>query len=145
VIGAILTTLLFANTVVEKLRKPFSNWLTVGGLIAGIIIAYAIPFSRIPGTAVFVGWLAAAIFVLPIFFAGILFATQFRQAVSPSAALGANMLGAVVGGLLENLSLVFGLKALLLVALGLYLLAASSLLWERKPAFEYRVAQTSPK
>jgi len=145
VIGAILTTLLFANTVVEKLHQPFSTWLTVAGLIAGIVIAYAIPFSRIPGTAVFVGWLAAAIFVVPVFFAGILFATQFRQAASPSAALGANMLGAVVGGLLENLSLVLGLKALLLVALGLYLLAASSLLWERKPAFEYGIAQTLPK
>jgi hypothetical protein len=145
VIGAILTTLLLANTVVEKQRKPWPTWLTVGGLIAGLVIAYAIPFSRIPGTAVFVGWLAASIFVLPVFFAGILFATQFRQAVSPSAALGANMLGAVVGGLLESLSLVLGLKALLLVALGLYLLAALSLLWEHKPAFEYRIASTLPK
>jgi hypothetical protein len=136
VIGAILTTLLLANTVIEKQLHPWPTWLTVAGLIAGIVIAYAIPFARIPGTAVFVGWLAAGIFVLPVFFAGILFATQFRQAVSLSAALGANMLGAVVGGLLENLSLLVGLKALLLVALGLYLLAAFSVLRKGKPELE---------
>jgi hypothetical protein len=34
------------------------------------------------------------------------------------------MLGAVVGGLLENLSLIVGMKALLLVAAVLYSLAA---------------------
>ena len=37
------------------------------------------------------------------------------------------MLGAVVGGLLENLSLIIGMKALLLVAAVLYSLAAVGL------------------
>jgi hypothetical protein len=124
VIGAILTALLLANAIIERQRKPWPAWLTVGGLMAGIAIAYIMPFSRIPGSAALVGWIAAAVFTVPVFFAGVLFATQFRKAASPSAALGANMLGAVIGGLLENLSLLIGLKALLLVALGLYLLAA---------------------
>jgi hypothetical protein len=53
-----------------------------------------------------------------------LFASEFRSTDSPAAALGANMLGAVVGGLLENLSLVIGMKALLVVAALLYALAA---------------------
>ena len=57
-------------------------------------------------------------------FAGLLFASEFRSVDSPAAALGANMLGAVVGGLLENLSLIIGMKALLLVAALLYSLAA---------------------
>jgi hypothetical protein len=104
----------------------------VGGVIAGIVIACAIPFSRVPGSAAFVGWVAAAIFAVPVSFPGLLFATQFRRAISPSAALGANMLGAVVGSLLEKIPLVVGLKALLLVALGLYLLAACSLLGKGK-------------
>ena len=69
------------------------------------------------------GTIATAVFAVPVFFAGILFALEFRQAESPSAALGANMLGAVAGGLLENLSLFFGMRALLLVAVGLYCLA----------------------
>jgi hypothetical protein len=37
-----------------------------------------------------------------------------------------------VGGLLENLSLIVGLKALLLIALGLYALAGVGLLYQRK-------------
>jgi len=53
-----------------------------------------------------------------------LFASEFRSAESPAAALGANMFGAVVGGLLENLSLIIGMKALLAVAALLYALAA---------------------
>jgi hypothetical protein len=62
----------------------------------------------------------------------LLFAMEFRAAESPSAALGANMLGAVVGGLLETLSLVIGMKALLLVAMALYVLAAVGLVTSRK-------------
>jgi hypothetical protein len=44
------------------------------------------------------------------------------------------MLGAVVGGLLENLSLVIGLKALLLAAMALYVLAGVGLITDRKYA-----------
>jgi len=71
-----------------------------------------------------VGFLAAIVFAIPVFFAGLLFASEFRTTASPAAALGANMLGAVVGGLLENLSLIVGMKALLVVAAILYSLAA---------------------
>ena len=69
-------------------------------------------------------------------FAGMLFASEFRIAESPSAALGANMLGAVAGGLLENLSLLFGMRALLLVAMGLYCLAGIGLLLRLVPSGE---------
>jgi hypothetical protein len=60
-------------------------------------------------------------------FAGILFASQFRAVESQSAALGANLLGAVAGGLMENLSLVFGMRALLLIAMGVYAMAGFAL------------------
>lgn len=42
------------------------------------------------------------------------------------------MLGAVVGGLLENVSLITGMRALLLLAVGLYCLAAMGLRLQRK-------------
>jgi hypothetical protein len=96
----------------------------VAGILFGIACAYFVPFNRIPGSAALVGSFAALIFAIPVFFAGLLFASEFRSAESPAAALGANMLGAVVGGLLENLSLIIGMKALLLVAALLYSLAA---------------------
>jgi hypothetical protein len=127
VIGSILVALLFANAVIEKQRRPWPRWSMFSGLLGGLLLAYIVPFGRIPGSPAFVGWLAAGFFVIPVFFAGILFASEFQKADSPSAALGANMLGAVVGGLLENLSLIIGMKALLLVAVVLYCFAGLGL------------------
>jgi len=127
VIGAILTALLFANYVIERQQRAWPRAWSVAGILAGILLAYLVPFNRIPGSAAVVGAFAALIFAIPIFFAGLLFASEFRLAKSPAVALGANILGAVVGGLLENLSLIIGLKALLLVAALLYCLAAVGL------------------
>ncbi len=123
VIAAILAALLVANHVTEKRREPWPRSWMLALLLAGVVVAYVFPFQRIPGSAAAVGALAAFIFAVPIFFAGLLFAAEFRSVDSPAAALGANMLGAVVGGLLENASLVIGMKALLLITAILYMLA----------------------
>ncbi len=129
VIAAILSALLLANFVVERQtherqQRAWPRAWTLAGILVGIACAYFVPFHRIPGSAALVGSVAALIFAIPVFFAGLLFASEFRSVDSPAAALGANMLGAVVGGLLENLSLIIGMKALLLVAALLYSLAA---------------------
>ena len=127
VIAAILAALLFANYVTEKLGDRLPRWWTLALLLAGIAFAYIFPFQRIPAAAAMVGMLAALVFAVPVFFAGLLFAAEFRLTESPAAALGANMLGAVVGGLLENTSLVFGMKALLVIAAILYAVAGVGL------------------
>lgn len=127
VISALLIALLLANFVVERSRKPLPRFWILGALLAGLVMAYALPLNRIPGSPAFAGAVATAVFALPVFFAGLLFASEFRMAESPSAALGANMLGAVAGGLLENLSFLFGMRALLLVAVVLYGLAGVGL------------------
>jgi hypothetical protein len=141
VIAAILSALLLANYVIERQTNERQRagpraW-TLLGILGGIACAYFVPFNRIPGSAAVVGSAAAVVFAIPIFFAGLLFASEFRNAEFPAAALGANILGAVVGGLLENLSLIIGMKALLVVAALLYALAAvgfRGLLTEKKAA-----------
>jgi spermidine synthase len=133
VIAAILSALLLANFIIEKQPRPWPRSWTLLGILAGIACAYFIPFHRIPGSATVVGSCAAIVFAIPVFFAGLLFASEFRSVDSPAAALGANMLGAVVGGLLENLSLIVGMKALLLLAAILYCLAAVGFLGLPKP------------
>jgi len=130
VISALLLALLLANLLVEHSRNFLRRPWVFAALLAGLAVAYLIPLDRIPvppGTA---GLIAAAVFALPVFCAGILFALEFQMVDSPSAALGANMLGAVAGGLMENLSLAIGMRALLLVAMGLYCLAGVGL-WLR--------------
>lgn len=131
VISALLVALLLANLLVDRSRKPVPRFWVLGGLVAGLAMAYALPLNRIPGSPAFAGAVATAVFAVPVFFAGILFASEFRSVKSPSAALGANMLGAVAGGLLENLSFIFGMRALLLVAIVLYGLAGIGLRFRR--------------
>jgi hypothetical protein len=123
-----LTALLLANVVVERSRKPLHAAWNLAGLLAGLALAYCFPFERIGGPPAVAGAVAVALFSIPVGFAGMLFASQFRITDSPSLALGANLLGAVAGGLLENLSLLFGMRALLLIAMAVYVLAGIGLL-----------------
>jgi hypothetical protein len=127
VISTILIAVLAANIVIDRSKILLSPRLMLTGLLAGLIFAYVLPFDVIPGSQLRVGALVAIIFSIPVFFAGLLFSLEFRRAASPSAAFGANVLGAVVGGILENLSLVVGLHAVLLIIMGLYVLAGIAL------------------
>ncbi len=106
------------------------------GLFVAILAAYFTPTSALffasPALKV-----AAAILVWssPVFFASIIFIRTFAAARFSGAALGSNLLGALVGGLLESLSLWMGLRALLLLAIVVYLLAY--LLQRRVPVTAY--------
>src|SRR2546422_8974397 len=127
VISALLLALLLANLIVEYRNNVLRRSWALIGLLSGLAIAYWVPFNRIPLSPNLTGLIAAGVFAIPVIFAGTLFALEFRIVDSPSAALGANMLGAVAGGLMENLSLLFGLRALLLIAIGVYCLAGIGL------------------
>ena len=61
---------------------------------------------------------------VPIFFAGVIFATSFAATDEPDRAFGANVAGAMLGGALEYLSLVVGYQQLLLLAIAIYALSA---------------------
>jgi len=51
-----------------------------------------------------------------VFFAGIIFTESFKRCERKSNAFGANIVGAVAGGLAQNVSFILGMKALLLMA-----------------------------
>ena len=70
-------------------------------------------------------------YCIPICLAGVIFTETFRRFGGSSSAFGANMLGAVAGGLAQNLSFIVGLKALLLIAAVVY--GAAALLHLAKP------------
>jgi hypothetical protein len=57
---------------------------------------------------------------LPVFFAGIIFIQSFAADGFAGSTLGSNLMGALVGGLLESLSLWTGIKSLLILAALLY-------------------------
>jgi hypothetical protein len=60
---------------------------------------------------------------IPIFFAGLIFIYSFNNAEQKDMAFGSNLLGAAVGGIIESLSFLTGLKSLLLVVLLFYSLS----------------------
>jgi hypothetical protein len=75
---------------------------------------------------------AVALLSLPIFFSGILFARFLDTGVSIGGAMAVNLLGAMVGGLLEYNSMYFGFRFLYGLAAALY--ACAFVLAWRAPA-----------
>lgn len=57
---------------------------------------------------------------LPVFFAGLIFSTRFRDAADPSALFGANLIGAMVGGFSEYLGMAVGSQHLSLLVIAAY-------------------------
>ena len=66
--------------------------------------------------------MAASVLILclPVFFAGIVFIQSFAAEGFAGAALGSNLMGALVGGLLESLSLWTGMRSMMILAALLY-------------------------
>jgi spermidine synthase len=123
VFAGILATVLIAIEVERKVRigRPA---LLFALLFGGLLLAALVPSAALLALSPLPRFFAAtALAFFPIFVANLIFAERFRDSEDSTRDFGANLLGAMVGGTLEYLSLVTGYRALLgLVAL-LYLLA----------------------
>lgn len=60
---------------------------------------------------------------LPMLFSGVIFISSFKEVAGKDEMLGANIVGALVGALLQSITFVVGIKALLLIVAGFYLLS----------------------
>jgi hypothetical protein len=94
------------------------------GAYAGLFVALAVSYLLGPSGALGRG-LGVAIAdafaaLLPVYFAGLVFARSFTSAPVARAAIAANMLGAVVGGWAEYSGMALGIRALVLVAMAFY-------------------------
>jgi spermidine synthase len=118
-LSGILAVLLLSNFYV-KLRPPGDLGVYYVLLCAALVANYLIPWTSVPGSATAVGTLLCVAYCVPVFFAGIIFTESFRRSGGRSHVFGANMLGAVAGGLAQNLSFIVGMKALLIIAAVIY-------------------------
>lgn len=112
---------LFAGAISPKRLEPYYV-----GLFAALAVGLAVSPSAFLGmgaSAQIAG--ACVIAFLPIAFAGVIFATSFKRTSQPDRVFGANVAGALVGGLAENASVVLGFQLLLCVAVGFYVLSAA--------------------
>lgn len=121
VFGAILFMVL-AGTLLMR-WKPMPWRFAVTGLFIALLVNFATPVQTIVTANAPLRLLLSVIFVgAPIFFASICFALLFRDEPATDLAFGWNILGAVLGGLLEFSSMLIGLKALTLVASVAYII-----------------------
>jgi hypothetical protein len=124
VIGAILLTILFANLLMSRFSQ-ISNFILYLGLFGCLLLNFFFEFEALNRWSWEARLLASsAIVASPIFFAALIFAKRFMTVTSPSLALASNLLGSLVGGVLEYLDMWTGLRWLNLVALLLYFISS---------------------
>ncbi len=134
IISAILAMILFANVLVLRYRFERMRWW-YAGLLLSLLLSYIIPVHELMIGGYLARGLAAGVFYsMPLFFAGVIFASSIRRVFGVEAAFASNMLGSCIGGMLESTSFIFGLKAVVLVAILLY--AASAIALRRMPVME---------
>ncbi|MFM8273572.1 MAG: spermidine synthase [Gemmata sp.] len=123
IISGVMVMILLANLTAARLPKvPLAPVYAL--LVLSCVGLYFLDLSRFAflpyaTKALVVGLLTS----LPMLFSGIVFVRSFAVAERKDAALGANLIGSLVGGLLQSVTFVTGIKALLLIVAVLYLAA----------------------
>ena len=120
VVAGVLIMVMAANMLAMR-AKGFSFWMYVP-LFAVLALLFLVPRETIleQGFAGRLLWTLVAV-PLPVFFAGIIFSTTFRDSASPSANFGANLVGAMIGGFCEYLGMAIGSHLLSVLVITAYL------------------------
>ncbi|HEX6139817.1 MAG TPA: spermidine synthase, partial [Candidatus Limnocylindria bacterium] len=120
VFAGVLASVLAAIEVARRWRPANAAWLYLV-LLAALVVAYLIPPDALLSLDLAPRFGAAVlIWFTPIFIANLVFAERFRNVEASNVAFGANLLGAMVGGVLEYVSLITGYQALLILVALLY-------------------------
>ncbi len=121
---AILVMILLSNLFVlafkPKVLAPYYL-----GLLAALLVNTFVPmdaFLDLPGASKVAA--SCAVIFIPVFFAGVIFASVFAESRQPDVDFGSNVAGVILGGLSENASLILGFDKLLLLAIAFYVLSA---------------------
>ena len=133
-IASVLAMALVANFIVD--RKEIRGGTAVGvALVALLIVNYFVPIGRVTFASRGTESLFYALLEFsPILCAGLLFGSAIRRSPAVARDYGVNLLGAMVGGVAEYLSLVTGFRMLLLVIAVCYIGAVIARQVESRPA-----------
>lgn len=122
-IAGVLALIVAANAVTALVRSiPLS--LAYLGLLLSLAASWLIDPDSVLGSGLLPSLGCALAVLSPVFFSGIVFAHSFRNAARAGPAMGANMLGAVLGGWAEYATMAIGIRTLLLLALAFYIASA---------------------
>ena len=95
-------------------------------LMVTLIASYLFPFgqlihSHLPETLTF--GLSTIVTLAPMFMAGLIFGSSLDNSDNSSVSIGFNLLGGVLGALLEYFTSYTGINGIILVSLGLYVVS----------------------
>jgi SAM-dependent methyltransferase len=119
----VLASVLVAVVVSRRVtfRRPARLY---GVLLAALALAYVIPPDRLLDLDVVPRFFAAVTLAFfPIFTANLVFTQRFKDTAHSTVAFGANLIGAMIGGLLEYAALLTGYRFLLVIVALAYGLA----------------------
>jgi hypothetical protein len=126
---AVLASVLAAIEVAQRVKLPKPAML-YGVLVVSIGASWTIRPSLLLELGGTWRFLAAAILTFtPIFVANLVFAQRFADTEDSTGAFGANLLGAMVGGVLEYASLILGYRSLAIIVGLLYIGAYFAWRW----------------
>ena len=127
---AVLIMILLANLWTFRLR-PTQLWPYYTGLLISLAVNVIVSLDSFLGMNRGIQVLGSCVLVfVPIFFAGVIFATSFKRTTQPDRAFGINVAGAMIGGLAEYSSMALGFQYVVLIAILFYALSAIGLTGE---------------
>lgn len=120
VFAGILFSVLLAIEVAERVKR-LRPGLLYSALLVSLGVAWVIRPEQLLGLSPVTRFVAAtAITFAPIFFGNLIFAERFGSVSSSTTAFGINLLGAILGGVLEYSSVVIGYRGLIVVVAAAY-------------------------
>jgi hypothetical protein len=136
VISAVLVMVFLSNLAVMKRRGRNPLWgifaVFLFLLVDWILRVDTVTFSTNP--AINIGTILLLL-AAPVFFAGLVFSNRYRLSKVPSVAFGYNLLGAMIGGIMEYSSTFLGINRLNLLCIAIYGILAIVLLREQPQPF----------
>jgi hypothetical protein len=123
VFAGILIAVLGAIEVARRFRLP-DRRLLYGLLATSLVVAWFVRPETLLSLEPVPRFVAAtALAFAPVFLANLIFTQRFRDVGASTVAFGANLLGAMLGGVLEYGAIIVGYRNLLLLVAMLYALA----------------------
>lgn len=123
IVSGVLFMILFANIIVYR----FKNISVVPAYVILCIICLMLYYIDLASFAFLPqltkAFLVGSLTTLPMIFSGIIFIRSFTNVGEKDKALGANLFGALIGAILQSITFIIGIKALLLIVVLLYILS----------------------
>jgi SAM-dependent methyltransferase len=131
-IALVLSLIVAANVTVMALQGRRIYPMAYAALIGCLVASAILDPTALVGRGLAASLAVGLVLLSPIYCAGLIFARSFQRAELAGPAIGANILGSVLGGWIEYSTMAFGIRAMVLVA-GAFYLASLVLLvrWQR--------------